>query len=239
MPRRRRARSGSTRAGRSRRHSDRRRSGRPRRTVCADSAVARTPGATRASVETEGISTPPSSSAIHASSAPIVSEPPKPRPKAYRRYGLVRDRAAEDLNGRLAHRARRRERSDGSPTWTRTKNLPVNSRLLCQLSYRGSCRRGPCRNRPRGATGQEYMTPPVGPLPDSGPSSTTNTRANRQDLLPTGRWRIERCGAPGSESADAGNNISGRDRARKGVVDMRRRHHRRRMYDTARHQWPH
>ena len=25
----------------------------------------------------------------------------------------------------------------GSPTWTRTKNLPVNSRLLCQLSYGG------------------------------------------------------------------------------------------------------
>lgn len=25
----------------------------------------------------------------------------------------------------------------GSPAWTRTKNLPVNSRLLCQLSYRG------------------------------------------------------------------------------------------------------
>ncbi len=25
----------------------------------------------------------------------------------------------------------------GSPTWTRTKNLPINSRLLCQLSYRG------------------------------------------------------------------------------------------------------
>src|SRR3954451_4439057 len=24
-----------------------------------------------------------------------------------------------------------------SPTWTRTKNLPINSRLLCQLSYRG------------------------------------------------------------------------------------------------------
>lgn len=29
----------------------------------------------------------------------------------------------------------RRER--GSPAWTRTKNLSVNSRLLCQLSYRG------------------------------------------------------------------------------------------------------
>jgi hypothetical protein len=24
-----------------------------------------------------------------------------------------------------------------SPDWTRTNNLPVNSRLLCQLSYRG------------------------------------------------------------------------------------------------------
>jgi hypothetical protein len=24
-----------------------------------------------------------------------------------------------------------------SPVWTRTKNLPVNSRLLCQLSYGG------------------------------------------------------------------------------------------------------
>src|SRR5690606_11400422 len=28
----------------------------------------------------------------------------------------------------------------GSPAWTRTKNLSVNSRLLCQLSYRGSSR---------------------------------------------------------------------------------------------------
>lgn len=26
----------------------------------------------------------------------------------------------------------------GSPGWSRTSNLPVNSRLLCQLSYRGS-----------------------------------------------------------------------------------------------------
>ena len=25
----------------------------------------------------------------------------------------------------------------GSPGWTRTNNLPINSRLLCQLSYRG------------------------------------------------------------------------------------------------------
>ena len=24
-----------------------------------------------------------------------------------------------------------------SLTWTRTKNLPINSRLLCQLSYQG------------------------------------------------------------------------------------------------------
>ena len=27
----------------------------------------------------------------------------------------------------------------GSPGWTRTNNPPVNSRMLCQLSYRGSC----------------------------------------------------------------------------------------------------
>ena len=26
----------------------------------------------------------------------------------------------------------------GSPGWTRTNNPPVNSRMLCQLSYRGS-----------------------------------------------------------------------------------------------------
>src|SRR6185437_9191304 len=37
-----------------------------------------------------------------------------------------------------------------SPNWTRTSNLPINSRLLCQLSYRGLVRRtlpgGPRRN---------------------------------------------------------------------------------------------
>src|SRR5690606_39802944 len=30
-----------------------------------------------------------------------------------------------------------------SPGWTRTNNLPVNSRLLCQLSYRGKSSRAP------------------------------------------------------------------------------------------------
>ncbi len=34
-----------------------------------------------------------------------------------------------------------------SPDWTRTSNLPVNSRLLCQLSYGGSLRT-PNTNRP-------------------------------------------------------------------------------------------
>jgi hypothetical protein len=28
--------------------------------------------------------------------------------------------------------------SGSSPGWTRTNNPPVNSRMLCQLSYRGS-----------------------------------------------------------------------------------------------------
>ena len=29
-----------------------------------------------------------------------------------------------------------------SPGWTRTNNPPVNSRMLCQLSYRGTVRAG-------------------------------------------------------------------------------------------------
>jgi hypothetical protein len=29
-----------------------------------------------------------------------------------------------------------------SPGWTRTNNPPVNSRMLCQLSYRGSAANG-------------------------------------------------------------------------------------------------
>ena len=33
--------------------------------------------------------------------------------------------------------ASRSSKKSGSPAWTRTKNLSVNSRLLCQLSYRG------------------------------------------------------------------------------------------------------
>ena len=32
----------------------------------------------------------------------------------------------------------RRPEESCSPDWTRTNNLPINSRLLCQLSYRGS-----------------------------------------------------------------------------------------------------
>jgi hypothetical protein len=30
-----------------------------------------------------------------------------------------------------------------SPGWTRTNNPPVNSRMLCQLSYRGTVLSGP------------------------------------------------------------------------------------------------
>ena len=35
----------------------------------------------------------------------------------------------------------------GSPTWTRTKNLAVNSRSLCQLSYRGKASSSPPNRR--------------------------------------------------------------------------------------------
>src|SRR5205085_1745354 len=45
---------------------------------------------------------------------------------------------------------------ESSRAWTRTKNLPVNSRLLCQLSYAGlQCRPTQCTVR---ATGKEYST---------------------------------------------------------------------------------
>jgi hypothetical protein len=53
---------------------------------------------------------------------------------------------------------RYRWRSPGrsSPIWTRTKNLPVNSRLLCQLSYGGS------RSRQAWATGTRVHDAVVG-----------------------------------------------------------------------------
>ena len=38
-----------------------------------------------------------------------------------------------------------------SPGWTRTNNPPVNSRMLCQLSYRGTVLSGPKCSRDRGA----------------------------------------------------------------------------------------
>ena len=43
---------------------------------------------------------------------------------------------AEMPNGR---RPKTRPFCSCSPGWTRTNNPPVNSRMLCQLSYRGSC----------------------------------------------------------------------------------------------------
>src|SRR5688572_12699023 len=40
------------------------------------------------------------------------------------------------------HRDSRSARAFDSPGWTRTNNPPVNSRMLCQLSYRGSLEAG-------------------------------------------------------------------------------------------------
>ena len=39
---------------------------------------------------------------------------------------------------RTARKRRLKNDSFNSPGWTRTNNPPVNSRMLCQLSYRGS-----------------------------------------------------------------------------------------------------
>src|SRR5215218_1698864 len=65
------------------------------------------------------------------------------------------------LAPRLAHRhpsglsRRRWANLESSPGWTRTNNPPVNSRMLCQLSYRGTvlsgrnCSRGMKQQAPR------------------------------------------------------------------------------------------
>ena len=44
-----------------------------------------------------------------------------------------------------------------SPGWTRTNNPPVNSRMLCQLSYRGRQRARSVAARNRGGTRQEAV----------------------------------------------------------------------------------
>ena len=48
--------------------------------------------------------------------------------------------------------------SNSSPTWNRTKNLPINSRTLCQLSYRGIDTACPLR---------DSNSDPSGPKPDA------------------------------------------------------------------------
>ncbi len=59
------------------------------------------------------------------------------------------------LRKRAAFVLARSYRCRGSPGWTRTNNPSVNSRMLCQLSYRGSLQRAivarsvpACRSRP-------------------------------------------------------------------------------------------
>lgn len=65
--------------------------------------------------------------------------------------GLILPAVLDIAPGRLLIKIRFGFRADlGSPVWTRTKNLPVNSRLLCQLSYGGSlCGHGSLRRRAR------------------------------------------------------------------------------------------
>src|SRR5918993_883759 len=96
---------------------------------------------------------PPSAAVSRASDA----RPEAPRAEASARSSTnpsrVEERPPGDPDGLAC-----------SPTWTRTKNLSVNSRLLCQLSYGGSLvqhrysskgmprlpiRGRPCRARPR------------------------------------------------------------------------------------------
>ena len=94
-----------------------------------DGARAATPPTSRPSPSTRvrpGCSTPsvPPPSRRVAPPTSRVALPGATRPGAWQRR-----RAAPGPGAALGQRC--------SPDWTRTNNLPVNSRLLCQLSYRG------------------------------------------------------------------------------------------------------
>src|SRR5918995_4044414 len=58
----------------------------------------------------------------------------------------------------------------GSPGWTRTNNPSVNSRMLCQLSYRGKAATGSPRQRP--AT-----------IAKRAPATKSRQRSGQADLL--------------------------------------------------------
>jgi formylglycine-generating enzyme required for sulfatase activity len=67
-----------------------------------------------------------------------------------------------------------------SPVWTRTKNLPVNSRLLCQLSYGGMqhqssrvIRGPPWRPEP------QYMTPAA--RAEQGPAARRSPETRQEE----------------------------------------------------------
>src|SRR5829696_9834728 len=49
--------------------------------------------------------------------------------------------------------------ASGSRDWTRTSNLPVNSRLLCQLSYAGRCPTGPSETTSRPTRDLQVLNP--------------------------------------------------------------------------------
>ena len=86
-------------------------------------------------------------------------------------------------------------RPSSSSTWTRTKNLPINSRLLCQLSYRGMLKQldhltkpRPCAKSTRGRRRNR-----AGALPCTGSSETGRIRrppqAVRSATAPQSRSR--------------------------------------------------
>lgn len=81
--------------------------------------------------------------------------------------------------------------SSCSPDWTRTNNPPVNSRMLCQLSYRGSCKhtlaRGVLREKSRCRKGA--------------------TRRDTQDVSPTSPRAAARASAAARRTAGSSGSM--------------------------------
>ena len=77
----------------------------------------------------------------------------------------------------------------GSPGWTRTNNPPINSRMLCQLSYRGSLEPAQISKRDRGVANREPPRRSASVEADVGP----RPRPGRPRRPPGRRGRRGRC----------------------------------------------
>ena len=80
---------------------------------------------------------------IHAAQVAFPGAADRGEDRIFSAVGAVRYQVRYQVAGRPSSRRKGRicRTFSSSPGWTRTNNPPVNSRMLCQLSYRGTARR--------------------------------------------------------------------------------------------------